>query len=205
MPDPACRRPLPEHLQHDAARRPARLCPRCERAACLCALLPAQALAHQTQLLILQDPQERLQAKGTAPLLRLGLLHCELKVGERFEPAALHSERHTLLLYPPAPGSAPAQPAPLPSPESLRLIVLDGTWRKSRKLLHQNPGLAALPRLSLDAARPARYGALRRAQRAGQLSTLEAALLALEQLEGPRFEPLWQAFERFLAMPRQPG
>ncbi len=184
-----------------------RLCPRCERAACLCALLPAAPLAHQVELLILQDPQERLQAKGTAPLLRLGLQHCKVLTDEQFDPAALHnSERHTLLLYPPSPGEPAPPPTALPPPERLRLIVLDGTWRKSRKLLYQNPWMAALPRLSLDTAEPARYGALRRAQRPGQLSTLEASLRALEQLEGPRFEALWQSFERFLAMrPHQPG
>ena len=184
-----------------SATLPTRLCPRCERAACLCALLPAEPLANATQLLILQDPGERLQAKGTLPLLRLGLQHCQVRVGEQFDPALLHSERHTLLLYPPSPGDeAPPVISAQPPPEGLRLIVLDGTWRKSRKLLHQNPWLAALPRLSLDAAEPARYGALRRAQRPGQLSTLEASLLALEQLEGPHFEPLWLAFERFVAL-----
>lgn len=151
----------------------------------------------------MQDPQERLQAKGTAPLLRLGLQHCEVQAGEQFDPAALRSERHSLLLYPAAPGEAGLAAEPLPPPERLRLIVLDGTWRKSRKLLHQNPWLAALPRFSLQPAEPARYGALRRAQRPGQLSTLEAALRALEQLEGPRFEPLWQAFERFMVSMRR--
>lgn len=176
-----------------------RLCPRCERAACLCALLPASALANKVEVLILQDPQERLQAKGTAPLLRLGLQSCEVRVVERIDASELRGDRHDLLLYPPDP-DAPAQPLdPLPPAEHLRLIVLDGTWRKSRKLIYQNPWLAALPRLALDAAVPARYGAVRKAQRGGQLSTLEATLLALEQLEGPCFAPLWQSFEAFVA------
>ena len=136
-----------------SATLPTRLCPRCERAACLCALLPAEPLAHATQLLILQDPGERLQAKGTVPLLRLGLQHCDVRVGERFDPALLRTQRHTLLLYPPSPGDeAPPVISVQPPPEGLRLIVLDGTWRKSRKLLHQNPWLAALPRLSLEVA-----------------------------------------------------
>ncbi|HEY4082215.1 MAG TPA: tRNA-uridine aminocarboxypropyltransferase [Burkholderiaceae bacterium] len=176
-----------------------RLCPRCERAACLCALLPTPPLAHDVDVLILQDPLERLQAKGTAPLLRLGLQSCEVRTGEQFEPSALRSGRHDLLLYPPDPG-APAQTLdPLPAPAHLRLIVLDGTWRKSRKLLYQNPWLATLPRVALDAAVSARYGAVRKAQRSGQLSTLEATLLALERLEGPRFASLWESFEAFIA------
>ena len=171
-----------------------RLCARCERAACLCALLPEQAIAHEAELLILQHPDERLQAKGTAPLLRLGLANCRVLVGEAFEPP--QDARLNVLLYP----GSPTGPAAFPAPDHIRLIVLDGTWRQSRKLMLANPWLANLPRLALDDAEPARYAALRRAHRPGQLSTLEASLLALERLEGEqRFEPLWQSFERFIS------
>ena len=172
-----------------------RLCPRCERAACLCTLLPEQAIAHKTELLILQHPDERLQAKGTAPLLRLGLANCKVQVGEVFEPPL--DGRLNVLLYP----GSPTEPGVLPPPEHVRLIVLDGTWRQSRKLMLANRWLANLPRLALDDVEPARYAALRRAHRPGQLSTLEASLLALQRLEGEnRFEPLWQSFERFISM-----
>jgi len=174
---------------------PSRLCARCERAACLCALLPPQPLASETELLLLQHPLESRQAKGTAPLLRLGLQRCDVRVGEAFEPST--HDRRNLLLYPgAADASGPAEPTPRPS----RLIVLDGTWRQSRRLMDANPWLAALPRLALPDAGPARYAALRRAHRPGQLSTLEASLLALESIEGPHFEPLWRAFEDFISM-----
>ena len=163
------------------------------RAACLCALLPASSIANDTELLILQHPDERLQAKGTAPLLRLGLVNCRVLVGEVFEPP--QDARLNVLLYP----GSPTNPSLLPAPDHIRLIVIDGTWRQSRKLMLANPWLANLPRLALDDVEPARYAALRRAQKPGQLSTLEAALLALERLEGERFEPLWQSFERFIA------
>lgn len=150
---------------------------------------------------MLQHPEESRQAKGTAPLLRLGLQRCEVRVGEVFEPPP--QERRNLLLYPDSPGEAGVakaanDAAQLPRP--LRLIVLDGTWRQSRWLMQANPWLAALPRLSLPDAGAARYAALRRAHRPGQLSTLEASLLALETIEGPRFEPLWRAFEDFISM-----
>jgi len=80
-----------------------------------------------------------------------------------------------------------------------RLILLDGTWRQSRKLLAANPWLAALPRLALP-GRPSRYE-IRRAHRPGQLSTLEAGLHALGLLEGApeRFDSLWTAFEGFVS------
>ena len=53
------------------------------------------------------------------------------------------------------------------------MVVLDGTWRKSRKMLHLSPWLQGLPRLSLEGALPSAY-LIRRAHKPGQLSTLEA-------------------------------
>lgn len=195
---------MPER-QSPAPRRA--LCAHCGRPAstCVCRLLPALPLENAVELLVLQHPDETRQAKGTATLLRLGLAHCEIRIGERFEPPALSPGRQDCLLYPAdADGGASAAPMIRPGagPGALRLIVLDATWRKSRRLLIENAWLQALPRLALEAAAPSGYAALRKARRDGQLATLEAALLALEQLEAPtgdRYGPLWQAFERFVS------
>ena len=169
---------------------PRAVCPRCERPAstCLCATLPA-ALAHRTELLILQHPAEAGHAKNTAALLTLGLQSARLVRGEVFDAAL--AGPGSALLYP---GASEAGPAT----EVRRLILLDGSWRQSRRLLAANPWLAALPRLGLPEL-PSRY-AIRRAHRPGQLSTLEAGLHALALLEGDpaRFEPLWAAFEVFV-------
>lgn len=167
------------------------VCPRCKRPAvtCLCATLPVTPLAHRTELLILQHPTEAGNAKNTAALLTLGLEHARLLRGEVFD--ATLADGRTALLYP---GDADAAP-----PAGIdRLILLDGTWRQSRRLLGANPWLCALPRLSLP-VRPSRY-ALRRAHRPGQLSTLEAGLYALALLEAApeRFQPLWAAFDAFV-------
>ena len=79
-------------------------------------------------------------------------------------------------------------------------MVLDGTWRKSRRMLHQNPLLQQLPRLPLHALPASRYR-IRTAPQPHQRSTLEATCAALAQLEGHprRFEPLLGAFDRFVA------
>ncbi len=120
--------------------------------------------------------------------------------------------RHNILLYPSpdtgqATTSAPGVPTPLPldskdlgGPAQLRLIVLDGTWRKSRKMMHLNASLQRLPRLSLSGFPASRY-LIRKAHRTGQLSTLEATCAALAQLEDDpeRFEPLLKAFDDFVA------
>lgn len=81
----------------------------------------------------------------------------------------------------------------------IRLIVLDGTWRKSRKMLYCNPALQALPRFSLRDLPPSHYR-LRKAHRPDQLSTLEAVCHALAQLEQDqaKYAPLLAAFDDFI-------
>ncbi|MDN3919064.1 tRNA-uridine aminocarboxypropyltransferase [Roseateles violae] len=184
-------------------------CLRCERplTACICRFAARPPLAGALELLILQHPLERHQPKGTARLLQLGLANCRLLCGERFEPPPADG-RIGLLLYPDTPDmpEAPPLPQPLPPPERLRLVVLDGSWRKSRVLLHANRWLQALPRLALDGLpdRASPYAALRKARRAGQLSTLEAGALALQRLEpGLPLDALRQGFEAFVAWQRQ--
>ena len=78
--------------------------------------------------------------------------------------------------------------------------MLDGTWRKSRKMLHGNPLLQQLPRLSLQGL-PASHYLIRKAHRPDQLSTLEATCAALAQLESSveTFLPLLTAFDGFVA------
>ncbi|HEY8880195.1 MAG TPA: tRNA-uridine aminocarboxypropyltransferase [Roseateles sp.] len=171
---------------------PRAVCPRCARPAstCLCATLP-RPLAVRTELLVLQHPAEAGHAKNSAAFLTLGLNPAaRLLRGEVFDPAL--AAPGTALLYP-GEGETVLAPASVN-----RLILLDGSWRQSRRLLAANPWLAALPRLSLP-PQASRY-AIRRAHRPGQLSTLEAGLHALALLEGDagRFQPLWAAFDEFV-------
>lgn len=180
-------------------------CVRCHRpqSTCLCAL--ARPTAHRTELLVLQHPQEQRQAKNSVALLRLSLAHCEVLVGERFEPEVLRAllqrpGRDTWLLYPDVPMAPAPSTVGTMTAAPVRLVVLDATWRKSVRMLLEHPALAALPRLSLDAPAPTRYRAIRAARRADQVSTLEAAVQALSMLEGPAFDaaPLLDAFGHFV-------
>ena len=167
-------------------------------------------LAGAERLPLLRD--EAGQAKGTASLLARCLSRVELRIGERFDPLA--STAGLVLLYPATPGNAAtAESAPARHGEALHgnplagtpplttLVVLDGTWRRTRRLLHENPWLQALPRMALDAPPPSRY-AIRRAHTQSQRSTLEACALALAQLDGDqsRYAPLWAAMDAFIAL-----
>jgi DTW domain-containing protein len=173
---------------------PRQRCARCQRPArtCLCGWV--RPTAHTVPLLVLQHPREAGHAKGSLPLLQLSLQHCRVEVGERFETAALQARLGTgaALLYPGPAATACGDANPPPT----QLVLLDGTWRQTRQLLHLNPLLQQLPRLQLTDLPPSRY-CIRRAQRPGQRSTLEAACLALGKIENrtAHYAPLLQAFE----------
>ena len=187
------------------------------RATCSCCLRPqgvcichfVTPTPHATEVLILQHPLEEHHAKNTARLLHLSLPRSRLVVGEVFDAVALQAlmpePRFTVLLYPHT--QYPDHAAPdaldahqLADPAKVRLVVLDATWRKSRKMLHLSPALQGLPRLALDAVPERRY-TIRKAHQPGQLSTLEATCAALAQLEGDavRWQPLLAAFDGFVS------
>lgn len=177
------------------------VCARCLRPQAVCFCAAITPLDSAVEVLILQHPLEVNNAKNTARLLHLSLENSRLEVGETFAPDALQAllaGKSNLLLYPDLSETA-VLTAPS-SPADLRLVVLDATWRKSRKMLHLNPQLAALPRLALRDTPPSRY-LIRKAHLPDQLSTLEATCYALAQLENnvPRFTPLLAAFDTFVA------
>ena len=174
-------------------------CSRCLRptAHCLCALIPS--LDSRTRVLLLQHPSEVSHALNTARLAALGLNNAELIVGEVFEdlPALLNRPGYRARLLFPGEDAQPMQ-AYDDADEPLLLVVPDGTWRKARKMLHLNPLLAALPRVTLAEGGVSRYR-LRKAPGPGALSTVEAIVQALETLETPAtFAPLLKPFEALI-------
>jgi len=176
---------------------------------CICAL--AVELNNRVELCIVQHPEEANNAKNTAGLLLASLKNNQKITGEVFDQTYLHAQlfaagKQPLLLYPPTPDEKSLglqSPSPLPDlttipAEQLRLVLLDATWRKSRKMLYLNPMLQALPRFSLHNPPPGIYK-IRKADSENQLSTLEASCYALEQLEpGSHYQQLIAAFRCFV-------
>lgn len=172
---------------------------------CVCALVTL--VLNKVEVLVLQHPHEALEAKNSVRLLRLALANCRVVVGETFDPDELLSlldgdVSGSVLLYPADTlNRIAAARIDGPSIRPRRLVVLDGTWRKSLRMLHANPLLQTLPRCTLAPSAPARYGALRKTRHLAQLSTLEATCAALADIETAlrRYEPLLDAFDRFVA------
>lgn len=188
------------------------MCTVCLRAqtACICQWITPRASG--AELLILQHPLEVHNAKNSARLLHLCVRPSVLVEGEAFDAGALaallnEGDRMPVLLYPDTPGdrslgiAPPPELAPevLATPERLRLVIVDATWRKSRKMLYLNPLLQQLPRYTLRAMPPSHYR-IRKAHGPDQLSTLEAAAYALMQLDPApaRWQGLIDAFDGFV-------
>lgn len=181
-------------------------CATCLRAQSTCICRWIAPVAPQAALLVLLHPLEVGNAKNSGRLLHLSVAGSALAVGEAFDADVLDGLLHAggrtpMLLYPQTPDDA-ILPPPLPAlPASmLRLVVLDATWRKSRKMLYLNPALQRLPRLALTDVAPSNYR-IRKAHAPHQLSSLEAAAQALGQLEGDgaRYGALMDAFNGFVS------
>src|SRR5581483_1837096 len=122
----------------------------------------------------LQHPREHRVGVGTARLAHLSLPASSLHVGLDFAGddavrAALAADAPAYVLFP---GASAIDVADLPRDRPLTLIVLDGTWWQARKLLHLNPKLAALPRVSFTPHRLSDYR-IRRQPAAHCVSTIE--------------------------------
>lgn len=187
-------------------------CPCCLRPERTCICQWVIRCANRTELVILQHPLEVDNAKNTGRLLHLSLNNSQLHIGENFTDHFLAEildaeDKINFLLYPSTAEEKSlgiASPAAMPElseilPEQLRLIVLDGTWRKSRKMLYVNPRLQRLPRLSIADCPASKYH-IRKAHTEDQLSTLEASCYALQQLEvnGVNYSLLLNAFGGFV-------
>ena len=149
----------------------------------------------------MQHPLERSHPFGTAKLIRLGLpnsrlhtitggfrrdLHCEVEVPD-----------DAVLLYP-ADGAEDLAMLDDDAPPSA-LVVLDGTWAQSRQIYRANPWLQRLRHVRIEPTAPSRYR-IRKEPAAHCLSTLEATVLALQELEpeATDFEPLLAAFDHMI-------
>jgi DTW domain-containing protein YfiP len=171
--------------------------------ACICACV--RQVESEIEVLILQHPAEVNHVKGSATLLNLCLARSAILVGERFTDENLHpffaqDQRTNVLLYPDFEGAEnPSMQRFLTDEkQSIRLVLLDASWRHSKQMLMQSPALQRIPRYALHQTPPSRYQ-IRHAYAQDQLSTLEACTYALMQLESPsdKFNALLQAFDAF--------
>lgn len=187
-------------------------CEACFRLKTLCLCEPLPKIDNAVEVLFLQHPMEKLQVKGSARLTFLSLRHAHWQEGEAFDVIPvleqwLQDNMQVVLLYPLLGDKVPSM-----TPESLvldladdglqeiKLVVLDGTWKKTRKMLFLNPQLASLPRLEVVMTSASHY-AIRKQKNAQTYSTLEAIQQALSDLEknAEKYAPLSRVLKDLVA------
>jgi DTW domain-containing protein len=145
---------------------------------CICAELGISA--NRTEIVFVRHHWEAQKSTGTARIASLVLERSRI-VELGYDAVHCDAELETLeaawLLYP---GGAPAHPGE-PAPD--RLVVIDGTWAQSRRMLRRLPSLQRLRRLSLPPAEVQAQPALRQSPRPGAYSTIRAVAAALSLLE----------------------
>ena len=174
-------------------------CPQCTRPLvhCLCSLIPS--LPSRTRVLVIQHPDEAKHALNTARFVALGMQNAQLIIAETIDDLEQYLQQpgyHACVLFPGE--QAQELSAYQADQQPLLLVVPDGTWRKARKILHCNPLLAALPRVTLPAGLTSRYR-LRKAPIQESLATVEAVSYALDILEPDAdFSALLRPFEALI-------
>lgn len=191
---------------------PRPVCAICQKppASCYCPFVTP--VDNHIELIIWQHPNEVNHPKGSAGLLAACLSTVQLVIGEQFSLDEFNqhcggSKIQRTLLSPVVPlkldlAQKTARKKSLSevvTPTTVQqLIIIDGSWRKARKIYHLNPWLADLPQMQLDTQHDSQYR-IRKPEKDGQYSTLEAACLGLAQLENnSKYAAIHQTFADYI-------
>lgn len=181
-------------------------CQHCQRpkVVCLCAFV--KKIDNPIKVTIFRHPSEVNNAKGTARLTQLSLSNCTIIDTETVELPTIDTAYQRLLLFPPIHssfqgvlGHKTIQPGEFKQwrqqnidATGIELIVLDGTWKKARKMYYLSSDLQKMTTLHLSIHAQTSQYYIRKAEKAGQLSTLEAIATALGDIENchQKYRPL---------------
>ena len=167
-------------------------CARCllPQRVCLCAEIPT--VLTRTRVVIIRHYSEQNRSSNTARLAHQALPNSEIiDYGHISGPASLPDLSRAWVLYP---IGEPTTEAPAVLPE--KLVVLDGSWSKARKMYQKLAVVRGLPVLRLPDGLPMAAQRLRSSPGPGQVSTIEAIAAALRILEGETTSgPLDRLFE----------
>lgn len=152
---------------------------------CLCDTL--KSIPNQTHLIILQHPSETKHPLNTVRIMKKSFKEITVMTGEDFthnlKLNTLFSDpsNNCALLYPGEKAQALTETSSSPK-KITHLILIDGTWRKAKKIFLLSKNLQSLLAIKLNPEEKTDYR-IRKAPTENSLSTLEASTLALKYLE----------------------
>ena len=178
-------------------------CPRCKRPEHYCYCSDLTKESGSVDIVILQHPKEVKHPMNTARIAELGLTNCTIFTGEDFsqnqELKNILSSKKCFLLFPGPNAINSKEQIAQEKPEVV--IILDGTWKKARRIYYCNPFLQSLPALCIEHDQQSSYR-IRKTPNKSSLSTIEAAVILLRQVDNNdnRHQPLLDAFDRMIQM-----
>lgn len=176
-------------------------CPNCQIAQYACICDWKKTTKTQLDIVLLMHTDEILKPTNTGHLISDVLPEqCFSFEWSRTEPSPdllnilTDPKRQIIILYP----ASEERESYTGIPETLgdkilTLVVIDGTWRQSKKIFNLSEWLQTYPVLTLAIAEQANYG-LRKAKELNQLSTAEACALALAQCNEINAAKILQAY-----------
>ncbi len=188
-------------------------CYQCNKAlqACICGL--TSKVDNPVNICVLQHPTETKNAKGSAIIAKLYLQNYQCLTGEDF---SANQQLNTLIekysattfvVYPSANALSFSHCMKEVVNDSLKqgglekinLIFIDATWRKASKIWHLSSNLHSLPCIKLNPETRSNYR-IRKAPQDNCLSTIEAIVMSLGQLENnqKKYRPLLKVFDKMI-------
>ena len=176
-------------------------CPECEflKSRCLCDTL--KTIPNSIHLIVLQHPTETKHPLNTVRIMKKSFKELTVIIGEDFtndlklNTLLCEPENEFALLYP---GENSEVLKSNSERKITHLILLDGTWRKAKKIFMLSKNLHSLPSIKLAPEDKSEYR-IRKAPSEDSLSTLEASVEALHMLE-PKLDttPATLSFEKMI-------
>ncbi len=163
---------------------------------CLCDFLVP--VVHETKVIVLQHPSEVKNAKNTVRLLDLISTNTEIVIGETeqdftaLKQKISQSKEDYAVLFPS--DTAQALDSSSGCKALKHLIVIDGTWKKAKKIMLLNPWLNDLIQVSFAEDFDSKYQ-IRSTSVEGGLSTIEAVAYSLEKIENCSVSPFITALD----------
>ncbi|WP_020411345.1 tRNA-uridine aminocarboxypropyltransferase [Microbulbifer variabilis] len=191
---------------------PRKTCDACLRPQSVCYCTALVKVANTIKVLIIQHPLEGKHPFNTGRMAHLCLSNSEMIIAEKLSGSELDTllDTPSALLYPSL-GWLPdnidldidsfiSDSDNNQQPVITQLIVIDATWKKSKKILHLNPQLQTLPRVNLSGGLKSNY-TIRKTSISNGLSTIESIVQAMQLLEQKTdFQRLLKPFERMIAL-----
>nr|BDT28857.1 DTW domain-containing protein [Bacteriovorax sp. HI3] len=162
-------------------------CQQCDflKSRCLCDTL--KTIPNNIHLIVLQHPSETKHPLNTVRIMKKSFKEMTVMVGEDFtndlklNTLLCDPKNNCALLYP-GQDAKVLESTPVSSEAITHLLLIDGTWRKAKKIYLSSSNLQKLPAIKLAPEEQSDYR-IRKAPAQNALSTLEASVEALKILE----------------------